>query len=165
MTGIQPPEIRFTLCFLRRDDLILMLHRNHPPNQGKWNGVGGHIEAGEAPLAACLREVEEETGFVLPGVRFDGLLTWEGFEIPSGGLYLFSTNAPEGEPKSNNEGRLAWLNQDWACSAPEVVDNLHVVLPYLLKGVPPRIYHFVYHAGKLLNWEIKSFPADFIFPA
>ena len=42
-----------------------MLHRRRPPNQGLWNGVGGRIEAGEPPLAACLREVQEETGYRL----------------------------------------------------------------------------------------------------
>jgi len=36
-------EIRYTLCFLTRNDHVLMLHRAKSPNKGLWNGVGGKI--------------------------------------------------------------------------------------------------------------------------
>jgi 8-oxo-dGTP pyrophosphatase MutT (NUDIX family) len=87
----------FVLCYLQRDDQLLMIHRNKAPNKGKWNCVGGHIEPGETPYAACLREVLEETGYRIPEPAFNGLLTWEGFEIPLGGLYMFSSEAPSGQ--------------------------------------------------------------------
>ena len=95
----------YTLCFLTRGDHILMLHRRRPPNQGLWNGVGGRIEAGEPPLAACLREVQEETGYRLATTRFDGLLSWSGHEFPDGGLYIYTAEAPEGEPRALRRGR------------------------------------------------------------
>ena len=54
-----------TLCFLTRGDKVLMIKRRKPPHTGLWNGVGGKIESGEGPLAGCIREVDEETGFRL----------------------------------------------------------------------------------------------------
>ncbi len=48
-----------------------MLHRNNPPNEGKWNGVGGHIEQ-RSPMQACLQEVWEETGYDIPKAWFGG---------------------------------------------------------------------------------------------
>ena len=60
-------------AFLESGDDILMLHRDGgkalEPN--KWTGVGGHIEADELndPLAACLREIEEETGISRSNIR------------------------------------------------------------------------------------------------
>jgi erythromycin esterase-like protein/ADP-ribose pyrophosphatase YjhB (NUDIX family) len=124
-----PASLRYTLCFLTRGDRVLLLKRRRPPNQGLWNGVGGHLEPGEHPLAACLREVREETGYVLRHARFGGVLTWRGFEVLEGGLYLFTVEAPSGEAGACDEGVLQWHPWTWLFTSPEVVSNLHVVGP------------------------------------
>lgn len=139
----------YTLCFLTRADRILMLHRRRPPNQGLWNGVGGHIEAGESPLAACLREVREETGYRLAAARFAGLLTWSGFEVPDGGLYLFTADAPASEPGLCAEGTLCWQPLQWVLSSREVVSNIHYFAPRMLAGAPPRHHHFDYRGTEI----------------
>jgi 8-oxo-dGTP diphosphatase len=150
-----PPQ--FTLCFLTRGEAVLLLHRRRSPNAGLWNGVGGKLMAGETPLAACLREVREETGFDLPSARFAGTLTWSGFEIEDGGLYLFVAEAPAGEPIPNGEGELRWWPRAEAFSSPLVVANLHIVLPQVLNGAPPQTYHFVYRHGQLISHVIASY--------
>lgn len=150
-----------TLCFLRCGEEILMLHRRFPPNQGLWNGVGGHIEPGETPRQAVIREVREETGYQLEDVKFAGLLTWEGFEIPPGGLLIFTAEVPHKDFVSNHEGDLAWVSVDWACSSPEVVDNIHVFLPRILAGEEPRHYHFIYQGGVCLEDRITPLLEDF----
>ncbi len=154
------PSFRYTLCFLTRGDDILMLHRNRPPNQGLWNGVGGRLETGESPLACILREVREETGFVLPGATFAGLLTWDGFEIPAGGLYLFTAAAPSGEPHICSEGELAWKPRDWVFSSPEVVSNIRLFGPLALDGAPPQQYHFSYRDGQIVHFDFRRLPPD-----
>ena len=40
-------------------DQVLLVHHNRI---GKWLYPGGHIESGQAPAEAAIREVEEETG-------------------------------------------------------------------------------------------------------
>lgn len=149
-----PPTATYVLCFLTRPGEILLLLRNKPPNRGLWNGVGGHIEPGETPLSACLREVAEETGYRLADARYAGVLSWEGFEIPPGGVHIFVAPAPDGDPVPCDEGRLQWHPVDWACRTPEVVDNLHVVLPLILNGAPPQVYHFRYRNGKIEDYSI-----------
>lgn len=129
-----------------------MLHRSKPPNQGLWNGIGGRIEPGETPEACAIREIEEETGYRVDRLTFGGLLTWEGFEIPPGGLYLFTAPAPPGEPVSNSEGELAWKDRAWTLSSREVVSNIRVFGPHLLAGEPARRYHFVYQAGEIVTY-------------
>jgi 8-oxo-dGTP diphosphatase len=150
--------ITFTLCFLTRADQVLLLKRRHPPNQGLWNGVGGHVEPGEAPLASCLREVREETGYCLATARFGGILTWRGFEIPPGGLYLYTASAPAGEPGPCDEGQLQWHAWPWLFTAPEVVSNLHHVGPHLLAGDPPQDYHFEYAQGRITRHVVRRLP-------
>ncbi len=151
----------FTLCFLLHGEAVLMLHRRFPPNQGLWNGVGGHIEPGETPRQAVIREVAEETGYQLDEPRFAGLLTWEGFEIPPGGIAIFTAEVPHPNFVTNHEGALAWQTREWASSSPEVVDNIHVFLPPILAGEPPQHYHFHYQDGQRVEDRIIPLPADF----
>lgn len=138
-----------------------MLHRRFPPNQGLWNGVGGHIEPGETPRQAVIREVVEETGYRISNPEFAGLLTWDGFEIPPGGIAIFTADVPHKNFVNNHEGNLAWKPRDWACSAPEVVDNIHVFLPRILAGESPLHFHFSYHDGVRVNDRIAEIPPDF----
>lgn len=158
--GMQPVDgpLGFTLCFLTRGDQVLMLHRRKAPNRGLWNGVGGHLEPGESPLAGCLREVWEETGLRITAARFGGLVTWEGFEAPPGGLYLFTAEAPPGEVTGNGEGDLAWRRRGWVFSSPQVVGNIHLFAPLLLAGAAPRRYHFVYRDGRLVGHTVHPLP-------
>ncbi len=158
------PPLRYTLCFLTRGDHILMLHRNNPPNQGLWNGVGGRLEPGESPRACILREVREETGFVLLDAAFAGLLTWDGFEIPAGGLYLFTADAPPGEPQVCSEGQLAWKQREWVFSSPEVVSNIHIFGPLILDGAPPQEYHFSYQNGQISHYRFSPLLTNLFLP-
>lgn len=137
-----------------------MLHRNNPPNQGLWNGVGGHLEAGENPLEGCLREIREETGYQLNTARFCGTLTWQGYEIEAGGLYIFTAEAPTSAPAGNGEGRLAWKTIRWACTSPRVVSNILVFLPLVLSGAEPVNYHFNYDHGQITRHEVLPLSAD-----
>jgi 8-oxo-dGTP pyrophosphatase MutT (NUDIX family) len=151
----------FTLCFLLHAENVLMLHRRFPPNQGLWNGVGGHIEPGETPRQAVMREVAEETGYHIENPQFAGLLTWEGFEIPPGAIAIFTAEVPHPNFVTNYEGNLAWKPRDWACMSPEVVDNIHVFLPQILAGIGPLHYHFRYQDGQRVEDIITPLPPDF----
>jgi len=181
-SGFALPPLVYTLCFLtRRDpadagpadpggvlrdgafgrDDVLMLLRVRPPNRGLWNGVGGHIEPGENPHASVLREVQEETGYVLPAARFCGLLTWEGYEVPRGGLYIFTAPAPPGEPHPTPEGTLAWKPRRFVLTSDEVVSNIHRFGSPVLDGAAPQVYHFAYRRGQILRHEIYPLPPGF----
>ena len=64
------PPIPMCLCFLLRPTLdgrteVLLGRKHEGMGTGKVVGPGGHVEPGEDPLAAAVREVKEETGLIV----------------------------------------------------------------------------------------------------
>ena len=107
-----------TLCYLKQDGKILMLHRTAKEkdvNKDKWIGVGGHFEASESPEECLVREVREETGYALLSWRFRGIVTFivRGEEQLTEYMMLFTSDEFEkaGEPESM-EGELVWVKEE-----------------------------------------------------
>ena len=54
-------------CFVEYNGEILLLHRqDYKPEGNTWGVPAGKVDAGEPLLEAMMREIQEETGFVLP---------------------------------------------------------------------------------------------------
>jgi 8-oxo-dGTP diphosphatase len=49
---------------------VLSIKRGRPPFVGMWANPGGNIDEGEKPLDAAVRELEEETGLIVPANQF-----------------------------------------------------------------------------------------------
>ncbi len=74
--------IRSTVaCVIQRNDRFLMVEEARGGRQTVFNQPAGHVEPGEGPMAAILREVQEETA-------------WQVTLTDYLGLYVFHT--PEG---------------------------------------------------------------------
>ena len=61
---MSPPTAVCGIVVLRADGAALLQHRDDIPtiqDPGLWVVPGGHVEPGETPVAAAVREVEEET--------------------------------------------------------------------------------------------------------
>ena len=107
-----------TLCYLKQDGKVLMLHRTRKKkdvNKDKWIGVGGHFEASESPEECLLREVREETGYELLSWQFRGIVTFivRGEEQLTEYMMLFTSEefVKRGEPESL-EGDLVWVEEE-----------------------------------------------------
>lgn len=55
------------------DDDVVLLERNHPPEDGSWVLPGGFVEPNERAATAAAREVEEEIGLRVEPTAFVGL--------------------------------------------------------------------------------------------
>lgn len=101
-----------TLCYIQRDDCYLMLHRTkkaQDENEGKWIGVGGHLEENESPDDCVIREAREETGLRLRDLKLRGVLT---FILPDWGnelTFLYTAKAEGKALRDCAEGELKWI--------------------------------------------------------
>ncbi|GIN72306.1 7,8-dihydro-8-oxoguanine triphosphatase [Bacillus sp. J14TS2] len=152
--------LKYTLCFIRKRNSLLMLNRRKNPNMGLWNGVGGKIEENETPTEGILREAWEETGISLSKVIHAGNVTWES-DKGNSGMYLFLADLPPNEeiqtPLSTDEGILEWKEIDWILHPNNrgVVDNIPIYLPKILDGQMEREYRFIYKDGVMVSFGVS----------
>lgn len=109
--------LKYTICFIKQADQILLLNREKPSWMGMWNGVGGKLELNESPRESILREIEEETGVIGPTIHFRGLVTWSVDQARVGSMYTYVLELPSSyryeTPRNSEEGLLDWKNIDW----------------------------------------------------
>ncbi len=108
-------QILTTLAYLEKDGRYLMLYRNKKKNdinEGKWIGVGGHLEEGETPESCLLREVYEETGLTLTRYRRRGDVFFHFEGALNEVMYLYTADGFTGELKECDEGELEWIEKD-----------------------------------------------------
>ncbi|MDO4709535.1 MAG: 8-oxo-dGTP diphosphatase [Pseudomonadota bacterium] len=140
---------------------VLMVHRNARANDehlGKYNGLGGKLEANEDVMTGMIREIREEAGIECTALNLRGTISWPGFgkngEHWLG--FIFLITAFEGEPYTKNpEGSLQWVERDRLHTLPMWEGDRHF-LPLVFDD-DPRIFHGVmpYHAGKPQSWSFK----------
>ena len=93
---------------------VLLIHRNARPEDehlGKYNGLGGKMDAQESVTECMRRELLEEANLHAESLILRGTISWPGFgkhgEDWLGFIYLIDRYS--GEPFSENpEGTLSW---------------------------------------------------------
>lgn len=110
--------------------------------EGHWEWPGGRLDSGETPLAAAIREWQEETGLKLP----DGDLTghwvsddgkYEGYvlTIPSETDIDLGKRDEIENPDDYGFEALAWFDpkqlKDNSSIREEIIDNLDIILDCL----------------------------------
>lgn len=101
-----------TVCYIRNQGDILMLYRGskkNDVNRGKWIGVGGKTEAGEAPEETARREIREETGLEVEKLKLLGLLTFIYAEKEAEYIFVYTAESQSRAFGPCDEGTLAWI--------------------------------------------------------
>ena len=110
-----------TLCYIRRGEEYLMLHRikkENDLNHDKWIGIGGKFEDKESPEDCLLREVLEETGLTLTGYRCRGVVTFVSDRWATEYMHLFTADGFTGTLKDCDEGVLEWIHKEQLLKIP-----------------------------------------------
>ena len=137
---------------------VLMIHRNKRDDDqhlGKYNGLGGKLEAGEDVVAGFKRELHEEAGITCDALELRGTISWPGFG-PEGEDwfgFIFLVTRFSGEPHTDNpEGVLEWVDVDRILELPLWEGDKHF-LPLVFSN-DKRQFHGVmpYEGGNLMGW-------------
>jgi 8-oxo-dGTP diphosphatase len=149
-----------TLCYVRRDGKTLMVHRIKKENdmhQGKWNGLGGKLEAGETPEECAIREIAEESGLRVTSPVLKGFLTFPGFANEEDWYaFVFVATDFEGELIDSPEGVLEWID-DVELLNLDLWEGDLIFLPWLSR---PGFFSakFTYKDGRLVHHHVVHYP-------
>ena len=137
---------------------VLMIHRNARGDDhhlGKYNGLGGKLEANEDAATGMRREIREEAGIECLDLNLRGTLSWPGFgkrgEDWCG--FLFVVTRFSGTPLERNpEGTLEWVAVDKVLGLP-LWEGDRLFLP-LVFDADPRPFHGImpYSDGRVVSW-------------
>ncbi len=163
-----------TLAYVwdRVSDRVLLVHRvgrADDEHLGKWNGLGGKLEADESVSAGMCRELLEEANLQVRSMQLRGTVSWPGFG-PRGEDWLgfvFLVDGWEGTaPEHNAEGRLEWVPRTrlLLASSDDPAERAAADLPMwegdrhfltLVFDDDPRPFHGVmpYSGGRPVGWH------------
>jgi 8-oxo-dGTP diphosphatase len=139
----------------------LMIHRNARAGDhhlGKYNGLGGKLEADEDVAAGMRREIREEAGIECDEMQLRGTISWPGFGKHGEDWFgfVFVVTRYSGTPLQDNaEGALEWVDIEKIPGLPLWEGDKHF-LP-LVFDVDPRPFHGVmpYRDGRMLSWNFS----------
>ena len=122
-----------TLCFIVQSGRVLLMRKKRGIGAGKINAPGGKVDPGEAPLAAAIRETQEEIGVtpVCPELR--GQLWFHFRDGPTLHCHVYLAGEFTGELCETAEAIPQWYPAD-ALPYGEMWADDRAWIPLLLSG-------------------------------
>lgn len=146
------------LCYIRDNGRVLLqLKADDRFGGGWWNAPGGKLADGESPLDAAVREVREETGLTVRDLRDHGTLVFYfgDAQDPEITVHVFSAERFEGEMCPNEEGRVAWIEED-RIPYDQMWPDDRIWLPHLLAGRRVRgVFRLSADHTQLISHELQ----------
>jgi 8-oxo-dGTP diphosphatase len=141
---------------------VLLVHRTGRPNDphyGKYNGLGGKLDANEDVVAGMRREIREEAGLECEVLQLAGTISWPGF----GKLgedwfgFIFRVTRWSGTPlAASPEGPLEWVDIAKVYTIPLWGGDRHF-LPLVFDAAAPQFHGVMpYQNGKPVGWAYSQ---------
>lgn len=115
---------------------VLLVEKQKPAWQkGRWNLVGGHVEEGELPLAAAIREMKEEAGNITcHGATPEkcGVIVGEWGKVHCYRIWCDPKKAIT--PREGEIENVFWADWEAVRHNEKLLPNLRVIIPMMLMG-------------------------------
>ncbi|CRX39420.1 NUDIX hydrolase [Estrella lausannensis] len=142
-------------------DQVLMVHRIGREDDlflGKYNGLGGKMEAGEDVLSCMKREIFEEAGIIAEELHLRGTVNWTGFGKNGEDWlgFIFLIERFSGTPlKECAEGPLEFVPINQLHTLPMWEGDRHFLPLVFDKNQAPFHGHMPYQGGKVMGWSFE----------
>ncbi len=87
---------------------VLLINKKRGFGKGNVSAPGGHIEEGETPMEAAIREVKEEVNLEVDDLEYRGLLQFQFDDGMAMKGQVFFTSTYSGELKESDEAKPFW---------------------------------------------------------
>lgn len=147
-----------TICYIFKDDEVLMIHRNKRENdyhKGRYNGVGGKFEVGEDPYDCAIREIFEETGLIAKKLDYRGFITFPDFDgNEDWHSFIFIVDEFEGELGECPEGDLHWIKKSEILNL-NLWEGDENFIPWVFAREKRFMAKFRYVDGKFIDYKVR----------
>ena len=127
------PHPQATLCYIVKEGRVLLIHKKRGIGAGKINGPGGKVDPGETPLAAAVRETQEETGVTPLSPQMRGELWFQFSADFVLHCFVYLADNFVGTPRETDEAVPEWFSTEALPFDRMWEDDKHW-LPLLLDG-------------------------------
>jgi 8-oxo-dGTP diphosphatase len=140
---------------------VLLIHRNARPDDnhfGKYNGLGGKLDANEDVVSGMCREIREEAGIECTSLRLRGTISWPGFGKDGADWFgfIFLIDGWSGTPlDANPEGALTWIDIGRITELPLWEGDRHFLPLVFDRGVGQFHGVMPYRDGKPVEWSVQ----------
>jgi len=140
---------------------VLMIHRGGRSDDlhaGKFNGLGGKLEADEDIVSGMCREIREEAGIECEQLVLRGTISWPGFGKSGEDWFgfIFRIDRWSGEPlTANAEGTLSWIEVEKIGELP-LWEGDRLFLPMVFADDSPQFHGVMpYRDGRPMGWTVR----------
>jgi len=147
------PKERSVLCYVLDVHQVLLIHKKRGFGAGKVSAPGGRIESGETPLAAAVRETQEEVGITPSHPVERGQLAFQFQNGHSIHCIVFLARRFTGRLIETDEAKPIWTDRNKIPYSLMWQDDA-VWLPGVLKGRGFRA-SFTFNEERMQDYAIE----------
>lgn len=145
----------FTLSIIHQPPKILLGMKKRGFGEGRWNGFGGKVEKGEKIIDAAKREMREEAGIDVRGLKKFGIVEFEFLGNPEIlQVHIFKASEFSGKLCESEEMRPRWFHADKIPFKKMWPDDAHW-LPHVLAGKKVKAKFWFEGFDRIVRHEIR----------
>lgn len=145
------------ICIVRKGQILMLKRSKNKKAFPNWIALpGGHIEEGENPLAAALREAHEETGISIDPKNIQLKFIATHYHVDRNEQYMvFGFYASIDEEtihlSSNDEGSLHWMDKKTVLTSETVFPPVQYYLDHVLNKPGILYNNSLWEASRLVQ--------------